>query len=374
MNILFNLLPIRAGGGQQVAITFLAILSKESFGHNWIILAGKGTDIEIACYHHQLEYIALSYSYAYRFVFETFLYKSIIRDRKIDLIYHYAPCYYFSNCPQVIRSVYSNLYFPEIDFWRGLSFCNRIRAAFFDYLRLKRTLLADGIVFENPSMQIRAVELYGYPQRRTVYIEPSVSEFEDMAAVDYGRQGDFKILVLSNWYPNKNIQILPLVASTLRKLGCVDFTFVISLSREHPEIRKLIKKMYALEVDRHFVFIGNVDARKVPAVVKGGDAIILLSNLECFSSNILEAWYFRKLLIISNKEWATSICKDAALYVDRDDPVDISHKIKFVIENRVVVEKIIENSERILSGFSTPFSKVQRQVSFLEYIGGIGMR
>src|SRR5690606_17960588 len=93
----------------------------------------------------------------------------------VDLIYNFGPIIPRLKIPQVVRSVYSNLYYPEIDFWNEQSRSTRLKKNIIDKLRLKGTLAADGLIFENKGMQGRVSKLYGYDLNRTLYVEPSVS-------------------------------------------------------------------------------------------------------------------------------------------------------------------------------------------------------
>src|SRR5690606_19830789 len=133
-----------------------------------------------------------------------------------------------------------------------------------------------------------------------------------------------KILYLSSWHLNKNIHILPEVAYFLRKYD-KKIKFILSLNKDNQNVRKyLLQKIKKFKVEDYFIFIGKVPAKYVHQIIKNADAMILLSKLECFSSNIIEAFYFKKPLIIANEPWSRSVCENAALYVDRENPENIS--------------------------------------------------
>ena len=68
---------------------------------------------------------------------------------------------------------------------------------------------------------------------------------------------------------------------------------------------------------------GQINHYELKNLYKNIDYVFLLSQLESFSNNIIESWYFRKLLIVSNEEWSRSICKEGACYVERNSIEDI---------------------------------------------------
>jgi len=375
MNILLNFYPVRAGGGQQVASNFMKIIANNPYNHNWFIFAGTGSELDILAKSLMPESRILSLEYSYKNrLLKNGAIKEFLKKNKIDIIYSYGPILNISNnsIPQVLRSVYSNLYFPEIDFWKGNSRFTKLKKKLIDRFRLKQTLKADGLMFENESMLERAISIFNYPKSNVKYIEPSVTLFNEKEILGkytyLNTIKDFKVLYLSSWHLNKNIHILPHVAKVL-SVRKFKIKFILSLDGSLPDIQeKLVEVIKQLKVQDYFEFVGKVDALHVHQVVKYSDALILLSKLECFSSNVMEAYKFEKPLIISDEEWAKSACKEAALYVDRDDAEMIAHQIQKLAANLGLQKKLINASNIRMKSFNQPEEKVKKQVVFLEDI------
>ncbi|NEM97605.1 glycosyltransferase [Pontibacter burrus] len=373
MNILLNFFPVRAGGGQQVANNFIQIIAKEHFNHNWFVLVGEGSELHISAKKELSEYQIFSFPYSYlaRITISKKL-KELTTAHNIDLIYNYAPTLQIPKIPQVVRSVYSNLYFPEIPFWSSYPFITQLKKKTIDYFRLRGTLKADGLVFENNSMLDRASSLYNYPQNRMKYIEPSVSSFDVRNInAEYNKLKSlegFKILYLSSWHLNKNISVLPYVASLLKEAN-INVRFILTLEPTNKEVESnLLNVIHKLQVMDYFELIGKVKAIHVHQVVKLSDAMILLSKLECFSSNVVESYFFKKPLIIADEPWARAACERAALFVDRENPNDIFSKIKDLVSDKALRHELVSLGETRLLHFNTPEEKVEKQVKFLEHI------
>lgn len=373
MNILLNFYPVRAGGGQQVASNFLKIITENDFGHTWFVFAGSNSELSILAEENlpESQILSLEYNYKNRILKQGKV-KNYVLSNQIDIIYSYGPILPIANVHQVLRTVYSNLYFPEIDFWKGYPFLTKLKKKLIDYFRLKQTFKADGLIFENKSMLDRAITLFNYSESKVKYIEPSVTFFDEtLKSQKYEYLTNiksFKILYLSSWHLNKNIHILPEVANILKENSC-NVKFVLSLDSKDPVLVKhLINKVESFAVSDYFEFIGRVEAVHVHQVVKSSDAMILLSKLECFSSNVMEAYYFEKPLLISNESWAKSACLDAALFLDRDNPVHIAKIIEDLIDSKRLSFEIVSKSKKRLKQFNTPQQKVLKQVQFLEYI------
>lgn len=373
MRVLLNFYPVQSGGGQQVASNFIKSISKNNFGHEWFVFVGEGSELheQAERYFKSNNILILKYSYLDRIV-NIITVKNFANDKSIEIIYNFAPVLPIKNIPQVVRSVYSNLFFPEIDFWGKMPLHKKTMKKAIDYFRLKGTLKANGLIFENKGMQIRSNKLFNYPLNKTIYIHPSVTVFdEDITSGKYSHlelDVDFKILYLSSWYQNKNITILPKVAKILRDRQ-LKFKFVLTLDSTNPDVNlRLVSQINALKVSEYFEFIGQVKAIHVHQVIKSCDSMILLSKLECFSSNIIEAFFFNKPLIISDEIWAKEACQNAAIYVDRDSPKDIAESIIKLFRNKELQDQLTTEGNKLLNEFNTPYDKVKKQVMFLEKI------
>ncbi len=368
MNILLNVSSVRSGGGQQVASNFLLQLAQnDGFGHNWTILAGTGTRLHEQATELNLQTEICDISYLKRYTFEKKALKKLLRDRKIDIIYNYAPCFKNIDTPQVIRSVFSNLYFPEINFWTGHSPAKRLLKKAIDRGRLQRTLLAKGIIFENKAMMQRAQSLFGRNADDLIYIAPSITAFsaEEMPAIPEQQQVPFNILVLSSWHPNKNIHLIPDILVALTQLGHPDTCFTVSLSEKDEKIQPFIADCKAKGVYERVRFIGTVAPKDVPECYRQANAVLLLSKLECFSSNIIESWSFSRPLIIADEEWSRAICNDAALYVPRDNADGIAAAIAGLIRQPETAAALREKGTAELRHYNSPREKVEKQIAFL---------
>jgi len=374
MNILLNLYPVRSGGGQQVATNFVKVIAKNNFGHRWYIFVGDGSEL------HKISkklipnscILSIVYNYKNRLL-KSGVIKDFIATNKIDIVYSFGPIFKFIEVPQVLRSVYSNLYFPEIYFWEGYSKFLYAKKKIIDFFRLKQTLKADGLIFENKSMLERAINLFKYPENKVIYIAPSVTDFDEKQLSEKYKElesfEEFKILYLSSWHLNKNIHILPEVAKILSSNNFKKVKFILTIDVNNSSVQKfLLNKIKKFKVENYFHFIGKVEAVYVHQVVKSSDAMILLSKLECFSSNVIEAYTFKKPLIIADEEWSRSSCDNAALFVDRNNPINIAESILKLINSKELKMYLVKLSEVQLRQFNKPEEKVKKQVEFLEKI------
>ncbi|MBZ4191516.1 glycosyltransferase [Niabella beijingensis] len=375
MITLFNFLPIKSGGGQQVATNFLNIMISKDLLNNSYFIVTKDTHVDFILANANLKnVIRVNPSIIARLKFETIDVARIIRKNNIDVVYTmFGPSLLRSNCTTVVGCAYSNIFYPEIPFWGSHNWLKRAKFKLIDKIRLKKTLSADGIIFENLSMQTRAHELYGYPLENTCYIPPSISAYSftknnSINKNQYVRSSGYNVLFFSGWHKNKNIELTPFIILELKKRGIFDVNFVITVSKDHPSSIALFNHAEKLGVSENIIFIGPIPPEETENLFSQIDAVILLSLLESFSNNIIEAWYYKKPLLISNLEWATSICDDAAIYVSRNDPQDISNKIIDLTRNPQKSERLIMNGLKKLTNFPSPEQKVKEQLRFIKKI------
>lgn len=78
------------------------------------------------------------------------------------------------------------------------------------------------------------------------------------------------------------------------------------------------------------------------------DVILLLSELESFSNNVLEAFSSRTPLVISDRDWARASCGNGALYVDPHDPDDVARALAQAV-NDEVSKRLADNGEAMLT-------------------------
>src|SRR5690606_6942683 len=145
------------------------------------------------------------------------------------------------------------------------------------------------------------------------------------------------------WHKNKNIEIIPEVLECLFKKKTSNVSFIITVPPNHPESIKLLAKAKKLNVADNIVFFDTVTPFEVPHLIEAVNALALFSKLESFSNNIIEAWTYKKALYISNEEWSKAICKEFAIYVDRNDANDISNKIIKYKNDSGKEEKLIKS-------------------------------
>lgn len=377
MKILFNFIPIKNGGGQQVATSFINVLKDQTFFNSCTFIAVKGTELQKLLSKHQAPHLILLENNNYsRFIFERFKLKKLIKSNNLDIVFTmFGPDLLKSGIPSVVGCAYSNLFFPEIDFWKDYNFYRRVLFNLIDKFRIKRTLQADGIIFENSSMMKRSLELYNYPVNQSIFIKPSISKksivdsfTKEIESVCERFPRHFKVLLLSTWQKNKNMHQIPFILKELYDRSVFEVSFIMTVSKDDPLSIELLDVAKKLGVEKNIVMIGSVKPSDVPYLYRNIDVVLLMSTLESFSNNIIESWTFEKPLIVSHFEWAKAICNEAAIYVNPFDPNNVAEAIIKLMNNEHICSEMIQRGLKEIETYPSPEAKVSDQLKFIELI------
>lgn len=372
VRLLVNFSTLKEGGGQNVALNFLYTVEAQPI---------EG----IACYylvaensepHRYLKnngsqcYIVAPRNALKRILFEFFCGWFYLMKYNIDIVYSYFGYAWFPRCwPQVSGSADSNLYFPEINFWEGYHGLSRLKKGLVDRYRLYGVKRSDAVVFENEALEERARRLFRLRQTRV--IKPSICFNEiqvDFELPFIGVHGAKRGLFLCGWHLNKNIMLIPRLAEEINRRGrTFDFILTAPLdgSKIHKQFSNLVRE-YNVEDMVHV--IGPVHKDQLCSLYGQIDYVFLLSKLESFSNNIIEAWYFGKPLIVSDESWARSICQDAAVYVNRDSVMDIVDKLCVLLDSSDMQRCKVECGTRMLLDYPSIESRIKQEISYVCHV------
>ncbi|RUO37049.1 hypothetical protein CWE15_11875 [Aliidiomarina taiwanensis] len=367
MNVLINFGPLKSGGGQNVALNFLYSFQDLEFEDvNYFFIVAEGSEP-----HNQL--IKLGYSQFYvfprnpikRILYEKFLSFKIIKDNSIDIIYSYFGFGLFpKHIPQVCGSADSNLYFPEVDFWSDYKGHKLLLKKIIDKYRLFGVKRCNGVVFENKSMELRGRKLYSL--ENTAYIKPSIKRiYTDQIKIYTPENTKLIGLFLCGWQLNKNIMMIPEFLSILKNKG-LSISIILTAPENNCSIHKaFVNKLSEFDVEENVNIIGIIDKEMLQALYSKVSFVFLLSKLESFSNNIIEAWEFERPLIVANEEWARAICKNGAVYVDRDSPIDIAENVLNLYHDEKLLNSIVENGKANLSTYPSIEERIKLEIDFL---------
>ena len=377
MKILLNFLPLKSGGGVQVGLDFLHQLAQFGTQHEWFLVASEGTPFVTMAQSDILRMAAVvPRNTAHRLLFEYSQCRQLVQSLKPDVIYtQFGPQWPGAARElNVVGCAYSNLLYPEVPFWERLPFKQRVLREIVDAFRKRRLRQADFAIFETRDLAERCVRLGIKPQDKVATVMPSASSL-----VSPGQSHDsvraraermpigFRILLLSVFNPNKNIDFLNDIALELNKRhGNLAVKFIITLPEKSSETEKIMDRARSLGVEDMLFNIGPIPHEGCAELYSHSDSVILPAQLESFSNSIGEAWKMGLPLIISDMPWARSICGEAACYIKYRDREDAAQAIIKLVTSDDYRRALVRAGHSRLDELPSPKNRFLAYLNILE--------
>lgn len=353
----------RSGGGLQVAMGVLDALASSKFASAATVLVERGSALHHRATELQMRVAPVNGSKTAQLWRQVGF--PLPWSRESDHICYTVfgpPSQYRRSRLKVAGVAYSNLFYPEVEFWKSESRVKRLVRRAIDAYRLNRVLKADILVFETTAVQQRAIMQHDrLAISNTLVFPPAPArEFGPVERTERKVAEPARPLGLlaAGWHPNKNLSIIPQVADEFARRG-VPFDFVLTLEEESPGGKSLARASERLRVRDRLQLVGRIEARRMPELVRSCSVVLLISELESFSNNIIEAFACQVPLVVSDRDWARSICGDAAQYCNPLDPKDIADALLAATETTRRNELVARGSERLIANFQSPVERLE---------------
>ena len=377
MDILLNFVPLKSGGGLQVGLDFVRQAKLHGGAHRWHLVATAGTALaRIEPERTVVRARMVERTARARAWFEYVGCRALTRRVGPAAIYtQFGPQWPGARgCVNVVGCAYSNLFYPEIDFWRGLVRPRRFQRQLIDRVREARLRDADAVVFETQDLAERAVSVLALDAARVHVVRPSISSLvsadahhEETHARCQAMPAGFRVLLLSAYNPNKNIELLPDIARALRDNHArSEVVFVITLPFASRAARAVLAKAEALGVRAMVHNLGPIDPAGCAEVYRDCDAVILPSQLESFSNTIAEAWAMDRPLLISDMPWSRALCGEGAAYFAFGDAGSAAATLRDVETSAALRMELVRRGRAMLGSYPTAEQRFRAYVHIIE--------
>lgn len=381
MKIVLNFVPLKSGGGLQVGLDFINQAKQHGQMHEWFLVGTQGTPIATTegTPNFHLAHM-LPDSIPARLWFEYVGCRRLIKKVEANVVYtQFGPHWPGSPAPNIVGCAYSNLFYPEIDFWEKAPFPGRLVRKAIDLGRMRRLRQADHVIFETKDLADRAVKIKGVPRQRISWVKPSVSSLvtpnrEHKAAREIctSLPSGYRVLLLSTFNPNKNIDLVPDILTALEKTyRATDVLFILTLPLPHWGTEQILDKARRLGVSDRIINVGSVSQEACVELYRSCDAVILASQLESFSNTIAEAWTMEKPLLVSDLDWAHSLCESGAVYFSYNDPVAAASAIYRLKEDASFRDDIVSKGRAVLETYPHPEQRFREYLALIEQYGSL---
>lgn len=364
MKLLINTSTLKGTGASQVAVSF--IQECKQFGDNEYIVFMSPN---IASNLH-VESFPSNFSF-YEFGKES-LYglkgkkdirqmKRLEKELSPDAVFSvFGPSLWRPKAPHLMGFAYGHYVYDDLEYSRDAhlndSWGRKLRR-FVHMRQLKKN--GDYYVCETEDVSKRLSLKYNISPKN-IY---TVSNTAGTAFMEYKgsfkEPGDvFKFYTLASAAPNKNLNILNEVIPILRgEIPSRKIKFYVTVPKES------YNQIFDDSVKNDVINVGPLKVEECPDFVDSCDALFLPTLLECFSASYPEAMLLGKPILTSDLPFATSVCKEAALYFDPLNSTDIAEKLIQLVNSPELYKMLQKKGECRAKFFPTPR---ERAISYLE--------
>jgi len=373
MKILINTSNLYVGGGLQVALSFINELKDLNTHNEYYIFLSQATNKQI----DQKEFTGNFYFYliekspASLKTRKTIVAKlnSLEEHIKPDIVFSvFGPSYWKPKAKHLLGFADGWFYNPESVAYNRLPLLKRIKMRLhvkYKSYYLKRD--ADYYVLETLDAKNKFSKVIDIDKSKAFVVgntyssifdedECIQSNYEYFINLPKKQDNEFRLIYITHNHPNKNLtsinKILPLLDG---------FNINFFLTLDDVSYRTLFPVLA-----KNVINLGPIPQKSCPSVYKQCDALFAPTLLETFSAAYPEAMKMGKPILTSNYSFAKDVCQDAALYFDPLDPKDMIKKIKMLVRDKALLNKLAEKGRKRVKKFESARTRAEKYIAICE--------
>lgn len=368
MILIVNASNIVVGGGIQVSLSFIEELKKFNDNEYHLFLSNQvskqidAKDFPKNFYFYYFNVSPSSLTKGFKVRKELSRLEGIIKPNLVFTVF--GPAYWKPKAIHISGFADGWCYNPNSIAFKQLSFKKKLRNLSIVARKNWAIKKADYIIVETNVAKNNISKFLGINDDR-IYVVGNTyhsiySKVNNNNNSSVNRDENFKLLVLSAFYPHKNLKIINKVVPILKNKSNKNFILYLTINDDD-------FKQNFIESD----FIKNLGPQKVsdcPALYNKSDALFLPTLLETFSANYPEAMIMNKPILTSGYDFAEDVCQDAALYFDPLNPEDIANKIIQLSESDNIYNELVSNGQKRLLELETPMSRAEKYLNLFNEI------
>lgn len=364
MKILIDNSNLAAGGGIQVAVSFLEDLNILQVPNEYLVIQSPGVSkqTDTSKFSSNFLFENLSESVHSCVLKRVRAVKRLEKKFKPDCIFTtFGPSYHKSTAPKVVGFAIPYIIYPESPFLKRLDPVARCRFKLLDQFKSYHFHKnSDALIFEsevarekfdrkiNSGVPTYTVgnTLNGIFHKESSWVEIGVDKVE------------FNILSLSANYPHKNLTIIPEVIDELLKLEPkFDFRFHISLNKEDLNFSDFY--------NQYINYIGYVRIEQLPSLYRQMNVLFFPTLLEVFSTTYLEAMFMEVPIVTSDLSFAHDVCGDGAIFCTPDSAADYANALYKLHTEKNLNQELVCKAKMNFKRF---INSRERTLQYLEII------
>lgn len=361
MKILIDSSNLYAGGGIQVAISFLRDLNviDHQFKIYVVLSANSSSQLEKKAFSENFTFFDLSETESGSIFKRRSVVKKIESQVKPDCIFTiFGPSYHKSKYKKIVGFARGHILYPNSPYFKSLSFLRRFRQKMKNIFHSVFFLLnSDVLIFET---QDALEKFQKIGKKKSFYVSNCLNSVfldnSNWTPIVLPRRRK-RIVCVTASYPHKNLSIIGDIIEALIKEEVDDFSIVLTISKDE----LLIDEKLLPYID----FIGKVKVEELPSLYSQCDILLSTTLLEIFSVTYLEAMYMGKPIVSSDLSFARDVCGDAALYCDAVDANSYAQAIVKLLKDKKLERELVDKGYKNLERFGTSMDRSKKYLNII---------
>lgn len=371
LKILINASSVKIGG----ALTYIQNLAegllsyRKNFEFIFCLPKNLDKDILFKIKRNYRVILVNNKSYFTRFYFDQIKTRKIIKKEKIDILFSTANfATLFSPCKQILlirNLVYFSKYYlkfrkdnsKEISFYKKIKF--KINFFLYHLLTKVSVKVVDIVMTPTQSMLNFLKDFIKIPKEKKIYINYYGTIIEKFKAENLKTKFNNKIIKIlyAQYGEHKNFRTLLKALILLKKEGIKNFQLIALFDLNNP----FVKNCFNYQKDRDLIlssgikdnlkFLGRISYKEIHYIYQKADIFVWPTLIESFGHPLLEAMASNLPIIASDISTNREIAGKAALYFKPLNPRDLCDKIKLLISDKNLQQKLINNSKKRVQEF-----------------------
>ncbi|AYO57051.1 hypothetical protein CO230_02240 [Chryseobacterium sp. 6424] len=368
MKLIIDNSNLFAGGGLQVAASFIKDLKKLNLKHEFHIIQSVNSASVIGheVFPDNFRFYYLSNSE------EKSKIRRIKSVRKIEdtiqpncIFTLFGPSYHKSKFPKLVGFAIPYIIYSDSPFFKQINFKEKIH---YKLLSIIKTYsfkkYSDALIFETENARRIFVERKKF-YKDTFTVGNTLNEIfltpNKWVDIENIPTNTHNILFLTANYPHKNMAIVPeIIRLLIEKFSLKDFKFLITLDKSDLNFPE--------KYNENVEFLGKVDLRKIPSLYEKSEIIFIPTLLEVFSATYLEAMYMRKPIVASDLGFSRDICSDSAYFCNPINAESYADAIYRLISDKNLCNQLVERGIQNLKRFGSSMDRTRKYLSLMENI------
>ncbi|MBI3560677.1 MAG: glycosyltransferase [Gammaproteobacteria bacterium] len=328
---------LAVGGGVRVGQELIASLQRHAASDHYLITIPEGKEYEryITTGRNTNIYTCKSgLNKLRRWLFDEFILPDVINEFKPHVVFALGNRMVSRvKAPQAMLLQDAHFVYPSSHYGKE-SFLIRCMVEL-HRTRLKRNLKKARLTFcQTDVMASRLVKVYHGCSKIAICqngTDNSVNIINN--SIDYPSEYEnfknkIRLLLLTRYYPYKNIEIL-IELFRFHKNEMRDVVIFITIdSKQHKNVRNILHTIKRYQLENQLVNIGPLPRERLGSYYRNAHALIFPTLLESFSGTYIEAMQYDCPILTSDIDFARSICHDAALYFNPYNTESIKNTIQ----------------------------------------------